>query len=98
MRDSIRFLRDPLNMRNFVGRRLHPFSELLRDGVGDDNLNVLDWDGLWLDPLSVLDGNVLDGGDWIRFLWDPLKPLHVVGLGLKPLSVRDRVGGVLEGL
>lgn len=98
MRDSIRFLRDPLNMRNFVGRRLHPFSELLRDGVGDDNLNVLDWNGIGLDPLSVLDGHVLDGGDWIGLLWDPLHPLHVVGLGLKPLSVGHWVGGVLVEL
>lgn len=87
VRDGIWLLWCPLNVVNFVRWWLYPFSEFLWDWVGNDNLDVLNWDWLWLDPLSVLDGNVLDGGNWIRFLWDPFKPLHVVRLRLKPLSV-----------
>lgn len=98
VRDRIRLLRDPLNVVNFVRWWLYPFSEFFRDWVGNDNLNVLNWDWLRLDPFSVLNRNVLDGGDWIRLLRNPFKPLHVVRLGLEPLGVRNWVGRVLVEL
>ena len=91
VRNSIRSLRNPFHMVNRVSWRNNGLEPFLRNWLRDDLLDVLNGDGVRLDPFDVFNGNILNGSNGIRSLRNPFSPFNVVRLWLKPFDVGNLV-------
>lgn len=91
VRNSIRSLRNPFHMVNRVSWRNNVLEPFLRNWLRDDLLDVLNGDGVRLDPFDVFNGNILNGSNSIRSLRNPFSPFNVVRLWLKPFDVGNLV-------